>query len=65
VDTTHDFERFTDLVSEVDLARIFGGMHFAHPVLQGNNMGTAVACHVLRTHFNTRCVCDKHDRDDD
>jgi PAP2 superfamily len=56
--TTHDFQRFADLVTEVDLARIFGGMHYAHSVLQGNVMGTAVACHVLRSHFQEECLPD-------
>jgi hypothetical protein len=53
--TTHDFHQFRDLVFEVDEARIFGGMHFRHSVLQGNIMGTAVACHVLKSHFDTQC----------
>jgi PAP2 superfamily len=56
--TTHDFQRFADLVTEVDLARIFGGMHYAHSVLQGNVMGAAVACHVLRSHFQEECLPD-------
>jgi hypothetical protein len=56
--TIHDFQRFTDLVTEVDMARIFGGMHYRHSVLQGNIMGTAVACHALRTHFQERCLPD-------
>ena len=54
--TTHDFQRFSDLVREVDWARIYGGMHYRHSVLQGNVMGVAVACHVLKTHFDTRCL---------
>jgi hypothetical protein len=53
--TTHDFERFSDVVNEVDMARIFGGMHYRHSVLQGNVMGRAVACHVLRTRFDADC----------
>ena len=59
--TTHDFRRFTDLVTEVDWARIFGGMHYRHSVLQGNVMGTAVACHVLRSHFDLECMPDGHE----
>jgi hypothetical protein len=49
--TTHEFRRFSDVVIEIDEARIFGGMHFRHSVLQGNVLGKAVANHVLRTHF--------------
>jgi hypothetical protein len=59
--TTHDFQRFTDLVTEIDMARIFGGMHYRHSVLQGNILGTAVACHVLRTHFDTECLARPED----
>jgi PAP2 superfamily len=59
--TTHDFARFTDLVIEVDEARIFGGMHYLHSVLQGNVMGTAVACHVLESHFGAECIRDGED----
>ncbi len=49
--TAHDFQRFSDVVIEVDAARIFGGMHFRHSVLQGNMMGRTVARHVLKTYF--------------
>jgi hypothetical protein len=59
--TVHDFKRFTDLVTEVDAARIYGGMHYPHSVLQGNVMGTAVACHVLRTRFDEECIPDGDD----
>jgi hypothetical protein len=61
--TTHDFERLSDVVIEVDMARIFGGMHYRHSVLQGNVMGRTVACHVLKTGFDADCfeVSDKDD----
>ena len=49
--TTHEFPRFSDVVVEVDEARIFGGMHFRHSVLQGNILGKKVAQHVLKSHF--------------
>lgn len=49
--TTHDFQRLSDVVNEVDAARIFGGMHFLHSVLQGNVLGRKAAHHVLKTHF--------------
>jgi hypothetical protein len=62
--TTHKFERLSDVVIEVDMARIFGGMHYRHSVLQGNVMGRAVACHVLRTRFQASCFedWDKNER---
>jgi hypothetical protein len=49
--TIHDFKRLSDVVIEVDEARIFGGMHFRHSVLQGNILGRQVAEHVLKSRF--------------
>lgn len=49
--TEHDFSRFSDVVIEVDEARILGGMHFRHSVLQGNVLGRKVAKYVLKSHF--------------
>jgi hypothetical protein len=49
--TTHDFKRLSDVLIEVDEARIFGGMHFRHSVLQGNILGRQVAQHVLKSRF--------------
>jgi len=59
--TTHNFRRLSDLVNEVDMARIFGGMHYRHSVLQGNVLGTAVACHVLQSRFDVACRLDTDD----
>lgn len=54
--TVHDFRRLSDLVDEVDRARIYGGMHFHHSVLQGNVMGRTVTCHALESHFEAHCI---------
>jgi hypothetical protein len=49
--TIHHFEHFSDVVVEVDSARIFGGMHYPHSVLQGNKMGKEVAKQMLENYF--------------
>ncbi len=49
--TTHDFPRLGDEVEEVDLARIYGGMHYLTSVLEGNVLGKAVARHVVSNYF--------------
>jgi hypothetical protein len=52
--TTHNFTSFEDVVSEVDNARIFGGMHFRHSVKEGNSLGRRVAEYVLKNHFRPK-----------
>jgi len=49
--TIHTFESFDDVVSEVDHARIYGGMHYRHSVKEGNRLGRKVAEHILKRHF--------------
>lgn len=49
--TTHDFPTLSDEMQEVDLARIYGGMHYLTSVLEGNVLGKAVARHVLSNYF--------------
>ena len=49
--TTHSFSSFEDVVTEVDNARIYGGMHYRHSVLQGNRLGRLVTEYVLRNNF--------------
>jgi hypothetical protein len=49
--TTHTFENFDDVVTEVDHARIYGGMHYRHSVKEGNRLGRKVAEHILNHHF--------------
>jgi len=49
--TSHDFSKLSDEVQEVDLARIYGGMHYLTSVLEGNVLGKAVARHVLSNYF--------------
>jgi hypothetical protein len=49
--TTHTFDSFDDVVTEVDHARIYGGMHYRHSVKEGNRLGRKVAEHILKRHF--------------
>jgi len=49
--TTHSFDSFEQVVSEVDNARIYGGMHFHHSVKEGNRLGRMVTEFVLKHHF--------------
>jgi len=52
--TTHTFASFEDVVTEVDNARIYGGMHYRHSVKEGNRLGRKVAEVILRHHFRDR-----------
>jgi hypothetical protein len=49
--TTHTFSNLQDVVREVDNARVYGGMHYRHSVLQGNLLGRLVATYVCMNHF--------------
>jgi hypothetical protein len=49
--TTHSFNSFEDVVTEVDNARIYGGMHYHHSVKEGNRLGSRVADYMLKTQF--------------
>jgi hypothetical protein len=60
--TTHSFDSFEDVVTEVDNARIFGGMHFHHSVKEGNRLGRRVADYILERAF---CRADEGCRRDD
>ena len=40
--------------SEVDNARIFGGMHYRHSVKEGNRLGRMVAEYVVKNHFRPK-----------
>jgi hypothetical protein len=49
--TTHTFTSLQDVVQEVDNARVYGGMHYRHSVLQGNLLGRLVATYVCMNYF--------------
>ena len=50
--TTHSFNSFEDVVTEVDNARIYGGMHYQHAVKQGNRLGRLVTEYMLSVTSN-------------
>jgi hypothetical protein len=52
--TTHSFNSFEDVVTEVDNARIYGGMHYHHSVKEGNRLGGRVAHYMLNTQFRPK-----------
>jgi len=56
--TTHRFENLDDVVTEVDHARVYGGMHYWHSVKEGNRLGRKVTETVLKRLRH-------RDRDDD
>jgi len=49
--TTHHFDSTDDVVKEVQLARIAGGMHFRTSTVHGAVLGMKVSKWVLRNHF--------------
>lgn len=48
---TRSFNSTHDLLDEVQLARIYGGMHFHHSVVQGAVLGQKVAHHLVDNYF--------------
>jgi hypothetical protein len=48
---TRTFSSTKDLLREVQLARIYGGMHFHHSVVQGAVLGQKVAHHLVQNYF--------------
>ena len=52
--TTHSFNNLEDVVTEVDNARIYGGMHYHHSVKEGNKLGRRVAEYMLRHQFQPK-----------
>ena len=55
----HSFNSFSEVVAEVDNARIYGGMHYRHSVKDGNRLGRMVAEYTFRHYFR------RNDHNDD
>lgn len=51
ITATRDFNSTTDLLREVQAARIYGGMHFHHSILQGTVLGQKVARQLANKYF--------------
>ena len=49
--STRSYNSTDDLLNEVQAARIYGGMHFAHSILQGTVLGQKVARQLARRYF--------------
>lgn len=51
VTATRSYSSTTELLKEVQAARIYGGMHFRHSVLQGTRLGQKVAHQLVKKYF--------------
>ena len=51
VTSTRTFDSTDALLNEVQVARIYGGMHFQHSILQGTVLGQKVASQLVRNYF--------------
>jgi hypothetical protein len=49
--TTRSFSSTKDLLRDVQLARIYGGMHFHHSIIQGTVLGQKVARQLVNNYF--------------
>jgi hypothetical protein len=52
--TSRTYTRLGQVVADVRLARIAGGLHFRHSMLDGERLGRRVARHVTHRHFQPR-----------
>jgi hypothetical protein len=52
--TSRHYRSLREVVREVRLARIAGGLHFRHSMGDGEDLGRRVAHHVTRHHFQPR-----------
>ena len=49
--TTHNFTSTSDLVHEVEAARIYAGFHYHHSVIQGRVLGLKVGKQIVKQYF--------------
>src|SRR5215470_1125066 len=49
--TTHNFTSTTDLMHEVEVARIYAGFHYHHSVVEGKVLGQNVAHQLVQQYF--------------
>ncbi len=49
--TTHNFSNTTDLIHEVEDARIYAGFHYHHSVIQGRVLGLKVGKQLMQQYF--------------
>jgi PAP2 superfamily len=65
VTATHRFSSTKDLLLEVEAARIYGGMHFHHSIVQGALLGRRVARQLRREFFQPLKRVEIEDPEDD
>jgi hypothetical protein len=53
--TRRAYTRLSRVVTEVRLARIAGGLHYRHSMLDGERLGRRVAHHVTGRFFQPTC----------
>jgi PAP2 superfamily len=51
--TTREYERFHDVVKDVDRARVLAGFHFRNSDQEGSNLGQKVAHYVVEHYFES------------
>jgi hypothetical protein len=49
--TTHNFTNTSDLMTEVERARVYAGFHYRHSVVQGRILGHKVGHHLVQGYF--------------
>ena len=49
--TTHNFTSTSDLMHEVENARIYAGFHYHHSVIQGRVLGLKVGHQLVQQYF--------------
>jgi hypothetical protein len=65
ITVTRSYASTKDLLLEVEAARIYGGMHYHHSVVQGAVLGKKVARQLRREFFRPLDRADSQDADDD
>jgi len=63
--TVHNFNGTTDLMHEVENARIYAGFHYHHSVIQGKVLGTKVGHQLMRRFFRPAKQSFRFDDDGD
>jgi len=52
--TTHSFDRLSEIRDEVTVARIYGGLHFRKSMVDGDNLARRTTRYILRHNFGRR-----------
>jgi len=52
--TTHSFDRLSEIRDEVTVARIYGGLHFRKSMVDGDNLARRTTRYILRHNFGSK-----------